>query len=85
MSKYLEEAFRRIQAARPASGFQPETPEEWARLLAAHEYFAYAAYRHYGMSHLDAQKLSHLTHGGVVGRILLETAFEGGGDVEDEN
>jgi len=85
MSKHLEEAIRRVEAARPASGFQPETQEEWARLLAASEYFAYAAYRHHGMSHLDAQKLSRLTHGGVVGRILLETAFEGGGDVENEN
>jgi hypothetical protein len=77
MSKYLDEAIRRVKAARPASGFQPKTPEEWARLLAAFEHLAYAAYRDHGMSHLEAKRLSRLTHGGVVGRIFLETAFEG--------
>ena len=77
MSKYLAEAIRRVEAARPASGFQPETPKEWARLLAAFEYLAYATYRDHGVSHFDAKRLSRLTHGGVVGRILLKTAFEG--------
>jgi hypothetical protein len=77
MSKYLEEAKRQVEAARPVSGFKPETPEDWERALAAFEHLAYAIYRTQGMPHLDAKRLSRLTHGGVVGRILLETAFEG--------
>lgn len=76
MSKYLVEAIRRVEAARPASGFRPETPEEWARLLDASEYLGYATYRAHGMSHLEARRLSRLTHGGMVGRLLLEAAFE---------
>lgn len=77
MNKYLEEAKRQVEAARPVSGFKPETPEDWERTLAAFEHLAYAIYRTQGISHRAAKRLAHVTHGGVVGRILLEPAFNG--------
>ncbi len=77
MSKYLKEAKRQVEAARPVSGFKPETPEDWERALAAFEHLAYAIYRTQGMPHRAAKRLARVTHGGVVGRMLLEPAFNG--------
>ncbi|MGA0840399.1 MAG: hypothetical protein ACO3P1_10955 [Pseudomonadales bacterium] len=45
MSKHLRKAFDMFEAARPASGFRPETPEERGRLLRAQEEMGYAVYR----------------------------------------
>ena len=76
MSSLIEKALRQAAAARPASGYQPETPEEWKRVLDAFEYLAYAIYREGGMSHQQAKRLANATHGGKAGELLLETAFE---------
>jgi hypothetical protein len=77
MSSLIEKAMRQAAAARPASGFQPETPEEWKRVRDAFEYLAYATYREAGMSHHKAKQLASITHGGKAGKLLLATAFEG--------
>ena len=76
--KLIEAAWRRLVAARPSSGFQPKTPSDWKRLLAAHEFMGYASYRAMGMSINDAKSLARLTHGGAVGLTLLKSAFNEG-------
>ena len=75
MSKHLRKAFLMWEAARPASGFHPETPAEWDRLLRALEEWGYAMYRKAGMSGKEARALASQTHGGPVGRLLLNIAF----------
>ena len=80
MSTLLEQAMRQALAARPASGFRPKNPDEWKKLLDAHENIGYAMHRTGGMPHHEDQHLAHLTHGERVGLLLLETAFGGDGN-----
>ena len=80
MSKYLRKAVEMMEAARPASGFRPETPEEWHRLLRANEEMGYAMYRDGGMPERKARELARVTHGGPAGLLLLSIAL-----AEDEH
>jgi hypothetical protein len=66
-----------MKAAKPASGFRPETPLEWDRLLRAHEEFGYAIYRTCGIADEEARALASQTHGGPAGRLSLKIAFSG--------
>jgi hypothetical protein len=75
MSAYRKKAFEMMRAARPASGFRPETPEEWTRLLAALEEVGYAMYRDNGLSSKEARRLAKQTHSGPIGLSLLEIGF----------
>jgi hypothetical protein len=45
MSSDFDRAFAMWDAARPTSGFRPETPEEWRRVLRANEEMGYAMFR----------------------------------------
>jgi hypothetical protein len=76
MSNHLRKALEMLHAARPASGFHPETTEEWNRLLRAHEEMGYAMYREAGMPKDKARELARITHGGPAGRLLLMMQFE---------
>jgi len=60
MNKLLENAFRQMEDARPASGYRPETEEERAKLYAAHAKLMYAAMRSAGVSVQEAQRAKHL-------------------------
>jgi hypothetical protein len=75
MNEHLPKGFLMWVAARPASGFRPETPLEWDRLLRAHEEMGYDLYRKCGMADEEARALASQTHGGPVGRLLLKIAF----------
>jgi hypothetical protein len=75
MSAHRKKAFKMMEAARPASGFRPETPEEWARLQAALEELGYAMYRDNGMSSKEARCLAKQIHSGPIGLLLLEIGF----------
>lgn len=75
MSSYRKKAFEMMRAARPTSGFRPETPEEWTRLLAALEVAGYAMYRDNGLSSKEARRLAKRTHSGPIGLSLLEIGF----------
>lgn len=75
MSKHLQRAMAMWEAARPASGFRPATPEEWQRLQRAQEEMGYATYREAGMPDKLARALARETHGGTAGLMLLQAAF----------
>jgi hypothetical protein len=75
MKTLSTEAFRAMEAARPASGFRPETEVEWTKLQSAQVELAYAMYRDLGESAESARAIANLIHGGAAGRMLLEMAF----------
>jgi len=80
MSKHLERAVAMMEAARPASGFRPETHEEWMRLLRANEEMGYAMYRDLGLPDKEARDVARKIHGGPVGLVLLRLTFGDEGD-----
>jgi hypothetical protein len=65
-----------LKAAKPASGFRPETPLEWDRLLRAHKELGYAIYRKGGMADEEARALASQTHAGPIGRLLLKIGVD---------
>jgi hypothetical protein len=75
MSSPFERAFAMWDAARPASGFRPETPEEWQRVLRANVEMGYALFREMGMAEGEARKLAKQIHGGPGGLLFLQIAF----------
>ena len=75
MSAYRKKAFAMLEAARPASGLRPETPEEWTQLQAALEELCYAMYRDNGMSNKEARRIAQQIHSGPIGLLLLEIGF----------
>jgi hypothetical protein len=75
MKDYELRAIAMMEAARPASGYCPETPEEWSRLLRAVEELAYAAYRDLGVPKRKAREIAHAIHGGEAGMLLLKLNF----------
>lgn len=75
MSKALDRAMAMMAAARPASGFRPETEEEWDRLIRALTEWAAATYMEMGMPEPQARALALLVHSGKAGRRLAEAAF----------
>ena len=77
MSQHSHKATQMLEKARPASGYRPETPEEWTRLLEALEELGYAMYRDNGMSSKDARLLAQQTHSGQAGLLLLQIGFLG--------
>ena len=76
MADYLKKAIERVEAARPASGFRPETESEWIALQAASIEFGYAMFRKNGMPSKKAREVAQLIYGGSAGRLLLELSFE---------
>ena len=76
MKDHMRKAVEMMKAAKPASGFRPETPMEWSKLQRAQEEMGYATFRESGISHGEAKKLAHLIYGGAAGMILLELAFQ---------
>jgi hypothetical protein len=75
MSDYMQKAIEKVKASTPASGFRPETTEEWKRLQAASEELGYAMLRQGGMSEAAARKLANEIYGGLAGWMLLDIAF----------
>jgi len=72
---HVRKAMQMLEAAKPASGFRPETPDEWLKLLRAHEEMGYAMYRVAGLSDTDARQLARSTHGGSSGMQVLDIAY----------
>lgn len=75
MNKHVHRAMAMWEAAKPASGFKPETALEWQRLLRAQEELGYAMYLEAGLSDKRARELAVQIHGGPVGMVLLRIAF----------
>ena len=78
MTDYLRKAFEVIEAAKPASGFRPQTPQEWRNLHKASEELGYAMFRQGGLDEKAARKLANEIYGGVAGWVLLDIAFREG-------
>lgn len=76
MTDYLKKAIEMVEAARPASGFRPETEAEWITLQAASIEFLYAIYRSNGMPSKQAREVAQLIYGGPAGRLLLDLAYK---------
>ena len=77
MADYLRKAVDMVNAAKPASGLRPETPQEWDALLKANEELGYAMFRQQGMSNAKARQIAKQIYGGQAGRLLLELSFKG--------
>jgi len=75
---HLKKAFEVIEAARPASGCRPETPQEWRNLHKASEELGYAMLRQGGLDEKAARKLANEIYGGVSGWLILDIAFREG-------
>jgi hypothetical protein len=69
------EAMQLWEAARPASGFCPETEEEWKKLHIAFEEMGYVIFRKSGMSTKTARVLAHQTYGGPAGLAILKMSL----------
>lgn len=76
MSRRARCALHALEKARPASGFRPETEEEWARLQAAQlNYFAVMLEETQDLSRSEAERVARIVFGGIAGRVILEAAF----------
>ena len=75
MSNQLKKAFKMMAAARPASGFRPETPEEWDKLQKAQVAAGCALFIKGGATPEIARNLANEIYGGDVGRIILDISF----------
>jgi len=78
MTDYIKKAINKVEAAKPASGFRPNTPQEWRNLQEASKELGYAMFRQGGIDDKTARKLTNEIYGGVAGRLLLEIAFSEG-------
>lgn len=76
MSKYIRRAVAMMEAARPASGYRPESDAEWQKALRATEELTYAMYRESGVPAKKARALAQLIHSGETGMRLLRSAFK---------
>ena len=80
MNHYSLKAFKMMSAARPASGFRPETEQEWRKLQRAHEEMLYAVLRDGGISSKEARLIAKEIFGSAESRFLLDLAFTDNND-----
>lgn len=80
IDRAFAKAFHAWEAAKPKSGYRPESEEEWNRLVAANEKMAFAMYLKMGQPKDKARILARMTSGGAVGRLLLEISLRDEGD-----
>lgn len=80
--KVLRAAAQKLKAAVPASGFRPQTPEEWKRAHEAMTEVGYGMFRLSGASHEQAQELARAIYGGQNGLTLLDAALREHGHEE---
>lgn len=71
----FERAAQMMEAARPESGFRPETTEEWLKLRRAVEELLYASIVSSGKSEAEARALAQLTIWSPFGAALIDIAF----------
>jgi hypothetical protein len=76
MNNHINKAFEMLEAARPASGFRPQTESEWAALQAACVELGFAMCLESGMSKHQARQVAQIIYGGQFGRHLLDLAYK---------
>jgi hypothetical protein len=72
---HFRKAMQMLEAAKPASGFRPETPAEWRTLLRAHEEMIYACLRKAGKSDAQARVIAKQTFSSPIGLSVIDIAF----------
>ena len=77
VKEHLQKAFDAMAAAKPTSGFCPESEAEWTAQQKAHEEMVYAIFRGGGKPDAEAQALAEALYGGAAGQLLLRMAFSG--------
>jgi hypothetical protein len=82
---HFRKAMQMLEAAKPASGFRPETPDEWLKLLRANEEMGYAIFRSSGMKDAEARALAKQTYGSPASLILLDIAFSEAAHAKPKN
>lgn len=70
----------KLNEAIPASGFRPETEEEWAKAQNALIAVGYASFQKSGLPKKKAKELAQSIYGGATGRMLLELTMGALGD-----
>ena len=71
----FDRAVQMMAAARPVSGFRPETPEEWEKVRRAIEELMYACMVRSGKNEAEARVLAHVMFTSPMGALLLDMAF----------
>ncbi len=74
MNKHFQKAFAAMAAAKPASGFRPETEVEWVTLQKAQEEMGYAMLLSGGKSESEARALARAIYRGPAGPVTVSTA-----------
>ena len=82
---HFRKAMQMLEAAKPASGFRPETSVEWRTLLRAHEEMGYACLRQAGMQDAQARALAKKTFGSPASLMLLDIAFSEAAHAKPKN
>ncbi len=82
---HFQKAMQMLEAAKPASGFRPETPAEWLKVLRAHEEMGYACLRQSGMQDAQARALAKKTFGSPAILMLLDIAFSEAAHAKPKN
>lgn len=82
---HFRKAMLMLEAAKPASGFRPETPKEWNKLLRAHEEMVFASLCQAGMQNKQARALAKQFFCSPVGRMLLDSAFSEAAHAKPKN
>jgi len=75
MNKHMEIAIEMFMAARPASGFRPETSQEWHQLHRAYEELGFAMLLECNLPEQEARMLAKQTFGGPFGLLVLDSAL----------
>lgn len=72
--KELQRGFAMMKASTPDGNTWPRNEDEWDKAVAANEQMGFAMYLEGGMPEAKARAMARMTHGGHVGRLLLEIA-----------
>ena len=75
MNEHMEIALEMFMAARPASGFRPETSQEWHQLHRAYEELGFAMLLECSLQEKEARILAKQTFGGPFGLLVLDSAL----------
>ena len=72
--KELQRGLAMMKSSTPDGNTWPRNEEEWNKAVAANEQMGFAMYLEGGMPEAKARTMARMTHGGPVGRLLLEIA-----------
>lgn len=75
MDYHVKKYAETLSKAIPASGYRPQTHQEWVRLQRAMIDASYYYYRGLGATKTEAKRMARVIHGGLAGRLLLQMSF----------